>query len=538
MLISMRVERAIARAALAIGLAFTLVWASGCRTTDSDVQRWANTEQGPRKLVAVLTHDKYPLDLRLDAALTLVKMKPRDGQRVGIDNLQSAMEALPPVERSKILNRLVPELISEMNKPPPRAQAGQAAGADPSFPYKDAAFALLTQDDGSLISNEGLKKQLRKALAHWCLADFSAREDDSSQMYGVDQVLRALGAQGVEHMPDLIEPGAKKIDRMADLIADLGDKNTKLRASQKLVTVAKDVSSDRWLKQKAPAVEAANKASKLNPTPKQFQAQLDEYQEEELLRVFASMKKVGGTPAVDYLIDYASDKDHSPKRRAAAIAALEGNIDQNNSKQVQAMLKIASASDTPDLVREQALRRVGEMPRKLVVGKLYGLFGNKNWRIRWVAAELVLKMSDTSQVGEFMHRLSKVDHMALTEPLRYGELIGQMKGPTKPAVLAKRYARHGNPVQARLTALGYYYSDGTKAQLHEVAPYEGDHKKVPGCRADDNDCEWKCAVKHGSTQEVKDITTVGEFVKYCVEPAMEKRTKAPQASSDQKKKKK
>jgi hypothetical protein len=523
--------RAVSRLALATGLALGVAWTAGCRTTSSDIQRWGTTEQGPRKLVAVLTHDKYPLDLRVEAALTLVTMKPRDGRNVGIDQLQAAMEELPPVERGRILNQLVPELITQMQKPPPRAQAGQAAAADPSFPYKDAAFALLTQDDGSLISDDSMKTEIKKALANWCLADFSAREGDSSQMYGVDQVLRALGSQGVERMPDLIEPGAKDIDRMADLIANLGDQETKVRASQKLVAVAKDVDSDRWLKQKAPAVEAANKTSKLNPTAKQFQAQLDEYQEEELLRVFGSMKKVGGTPAVNYLIDFASNKNQPPKRRAAAIAALEGNIDKNDPKQIDAMLEIASGDDTPDEVRDQALRRVGEMPRKMVVGKLYDLFRNKNWRIRWVAAELVLRMSDTSQVAEFMRHLSRADHMAITEPLRYGELIGQMKGPIKPVTLVKRYIQRGHAVQARLSALGYFYSNGIKSQLSEVTPFDDDHTKVPGCKTDDNGCEWKCSITEGSSQEVKDVTTVGEFVKYCIEPAMEKRTKAPQAPS-------
>lgn len=538
MLTSKSVTHTISRWALAMGLVLGLVWTAGCRTTSSDIQRWGTTEQGPRKLVAVLTHDKYSLDLRVEAALRLVTMKPRDGQNVGINDLQSAMDELPPVERGRILNRLVPDLIKQIEKPPPRAQAGQAAAADPSFPYKDAAFALLTQDDGSLISSDALKSEIRKALAEWCLADFAAREGDSSQMYGVDQVLRALGTQGVKRLPDLIKPGAKDIDRMADLISNLGDQETKLRASKRLVAVAKNVNSDRWLKQKAPAVQAANKASKLSPTPAQFQAQLQEYQQEELLRVFASMKKVGGAPAVNYLIHFAEDKSQPPKRRATAIAALEGNINKNDPQEVDAMLRIASADDTPDSVRDQALRRVGEMPRKLVVNKLYDLFRNKNWRIRWVAAELVLKMSDTSQVAEFMRHLSHADHMAITEPLRYGELIGQMNGPIKPIVLIKRYMRRGHPVQARLSALGYFYSNGIKTQIREVKPYEDDHTKVPGCKTEDNGCSWECSIKQGSSREAKDVTTVGEFVKYCIEPAMEKRTKAPKAASAKKKPKK
>ena len=47
--------------------------------------------------------------------------------------------------------------------------------------------------------------------------------------------------------------------------------------------------------------------------------QLDQYQEEELLRIFASMKRVGQKPVVDYLLEFAQDKNQAPKRRAAAL---------------------------------------------------------------------------------------------------------------------------------------------------------------------------------------------------------------------------
>ena len=63
--------------------------AVSCRTTTKDVQRWANIAQGPRKLVAVLTHEKFPLDLRVEAGMTLVSMKPLAGRRIGITELEA-----------------------------------------------------------------------------------------------------------------------------------------------------------------------------------------------------------------------------------------------------------------------------------------------------------------------------------------------------------------------------------------------------------------------------------------------------------------
>lgn len=500
---------------------------AGCRTDSENIKAWASKSQGPRKLVAVLTHEKYPTDLRIEAALTLVSMKPRGGRRIGIQGtdeqpgLIDALAQMQPAARSAIVSRLVPKLEEEMLKPLPSAQAGQAV-VDPTIPYKDAAFALLTHDDGALLTDEGLRKSMKTTLASWTANNFADRLDDTSQMFGMEQVLRELKADGVRTLPDLIAPGANKIDRISQMIADFGDDATKNRASEKLVAVAKEVNSESWIKQKAPGVEAANKASKLNPTPDQFKAQLAKFQEEELLRVFSSMKKVGGKPAVSYLLAFAQDKTQDEKRRAAALAALQGNLDKKDSAHAAAVLAVAGASDTPDSVRDQALQRAGELPRQLVIEKLYELFKDPNWKVRQVAAQLVLKMSETPQLPEFFQKLGQAENMAITEPLRYGALLSTMKGSPSPAEVAEKYAGPGHPVQDRLAALGYYYNVGTSADVAKVASYTSDRTATPKCKPDAKDCDWKCEITTSKGSETKEVTTLGEFVEYCVKPAMEK----------------
>lgn len=515
----------------AITVAAVLTLGQGCRTSEDDVHRWANTAQGPRKLVAVLTHDKYPIDLRIEAAETLVSMKPRGGRRIGIqgtdeqEGLVDALAQMAPAPRTALISKLVPKLQAEMAKPAPVQVPGQPAKPDLSVPYKDAAFAILTHDDGALVPDEALKKSMRASLASWCTTNFADRLDDSSQLYGVEQVLRELKAEGVHNLPDLMVPGAPKLDRMSDLIAELGDPETKLRASTSLVAVAKSVNSDEWVAQKKPAVEAANKQSKLSPTPDQLKAQLAQYQEEELLRVFGSMKKIGGKPVVDYLLGFVQDKNGLEKRRAAAMAALQGNLDRNNAAQAQVALSIAGDAATPDSLRDLSLQRVGEFPRAMVVEKLYELFKNDNWKVRWVAASLVLKMSDTSQVPEFMTKLGQAEGLAITEPLSYGGLLGDLKGTVTPAAIAEKYSATGNSVAARLTALSYYYSSGTAADAAKVDAYLKDTAATPKCKPDAKECEWKCTVQGASGDETKDIKTVGEFVEFCVKPAMDKRAK-------------
>ena len=241
--------------------------------------------------------------------------------------------------------------------------------------------------------------------------------------------------------------------------------------------------------------------------------------------MFGSMKKIGGKPVVDYLLVYVQDKNGIEKRRTAAMAALQGNLDRNNTAQAQVVLNIAGDPGTPDSLRDVTLQRVGEFPRTMVVEKLYELFRNDNWKVRWVAASLVLKMSDASQVPEFMSKIGQAEGLAITEPLSYGGLFSDLKGPPTPAELADKYSASGNSVAARLTALSYYYSSGTPADLPKVEAFAKDSTATPKCKADAKECEWKCTVQGASGDEVKEIKTVGEFVEFCVKPAMQKRAK-------------
>ena len=337
-------------------------------------------------------------------------------------------------------------------------------------------------------------------------------------------------------LPKLITPGQDKVSGIAGLIAEVGDGATKTAASVALVKVAEAVNSKAWLDRKTPELKAANKASGLDVKEAQFKKQLERYQEEELLRTFASMKQVGQKPSVDFLIEFASNKAQDPKRRAAALAAIQGHLDRKDEAQINQIFGLASADDTPPPVRDQAMRRLGELPRKQVVSRLYTLFKNDNWRIRLLAAELVLKMSETKHLDEFMKELGQVRQQAMTEPLHYGALIGRLNGKPSPESLVDKYSGPGtNPVPVRLAALGYYYEHGTNLQLAKVAAFTADRTGVPNCPANAKDCEWKCEYSEGESRATKDIATVGEFVTYCVKPAMEGRapaTKKPDSKKE------
>ncbi|WP_234023068.1 hypothetical protein [Sorangium cellulosum] len=494
---------------------------SGCRVNENDIHRWESTAHGPDKLRAVLFHDKYDTALRVEAATSLIRMKPRQGRRVGIGILVETLASIAPEARQPIVAALVPSIIAELRKPPPVAEPGKPAPPDTSFPYKDAAYAMLTSDRTAIIADEGLKEGLKAALIDWAMADFEHRLVDRSQAYGMEQLLRLIGPTAVAGLPKLMTRDATRLDQMASLVAEHGDAATKEAASANLVAIAQFVSSDEWTKLKKPELEAANAASKLTPTEKQFEAQLAQYQEEEIFRVFGSMKKLGGRPSVDFLLGFAANKDQPEKRRQAALAALEGRLDRSNPSDIQRILEIATA-DAPDVVLDQAFRRVSEMPRELVVDKLYGLFRTDKWKIRRTAATTILKMSTVKHIDEFLGRLPEPKGFAMPEALTYGAYFGDLKEGSPLEALKKHFT--AGPAPARASAIAYYFTYGTTADLPAVKPLEGDTTRAPVCEADP-DCKWACEVpKEGSNErELRDVKTIGEFVQLCVVPAMQQR---------------
>ena len=531
----------------------------------------------------MLVHDKYDVSLRVEAALSLIRMKPRSGRRPGFNQIdpesdleacrRTFVDALGSVStetRQAIVGGLVPQIIAELQKPPPVAQAGQPSPPDPSFPYKDAAYAMLTFERVQIVSDEALRQNLRSALIEWGTADFEHRLDNRTQLFGMEQLLRHLGPPSVVGLPKLMTKESRRLDQMAGLVAELGDPRTKEAASAALVGIAKYIASDEWMKVKKPELEAANAASKLQPTPDQFQMQLTTYQGEELMRAFGSIKKVGGRPAVDFCLEFAGNKgpdlgkrpeaadakadkeakekaataqalwdlkkEQIEKRRQAALAALEGRLDRNNPDDIKRILEIAK-SDAPDSVLDLAFRRISEMPREVVVEKLYELFKGDKWKIRRIAAATVLKMSTVKHIDEFMSKLpADGKNFAMGEAITYGALFGDLKeGDLREAL--KKHLSSG-PAVARTTAASYYLTLGNKTQIDDLKGLDADSTSAPTCDIEP-DCRWVCEVpkegaKDPKERELKDIKTVGEYVKHCVTPAMLERSPEPKKDEPKK----
>ena len=512
--------------------------ASACRVNGSDVRRWETTQHGPYKLVAVITHEKYPVELRTEAALSLIRMPARGGVRQGLKFLvdkykdesgaerDGALLQLPEDARRQLVDRLVPLLIEQLKAAPPVRASDGRLPADPSVPFKDASFALFVHEP-SLVSNDKTRADLRAALVAWAQTSFEDRVENATQQFGLEQMMRSLGAESVKKLPSLVNENTSRIDRIATLVKDIGDGAAKLEMSKALVALGDRYSSKEWLDAQTKVVKEYNGKNNVKADDSQVAAQVDKIQERRLTEeLFPAMKKIGGRPAVEWLVKYSGDTGKPGERRKLSLAALEGNLDKSSKDEFEHMFAIAKSNDAPDAVRDGAFRRMAEFPKELFVPKLYSLAEPPKWKVRWVAFETVLSTMTLKQVGEFMGHLPKgpTVKMGMTEPLSYAAVIrDKMEGDAKAKQDVLTPFLGGKELGPKLVALSYFWG-GKKADARLVQPFAEESALLPKCEKDD-ECSWQCDVpKAGNPKETepKDLKTVGDFVKLCLIPTMEK----------------
>jgi hypothetical protein len=530
------VRRVMGAAVFAFGFA-SAAFVNGCAVSESDVTRWEGTEHGPYKLVAVVTHDKYAWPLRTKAAIALAEMPARGGQRKGISFLvdkykddegeprEGALAVLPEDARRQIVNGMAPTLIEKMKLAAPKPDKDGRLPPDASVPYKDVAFAMLSHEP-TLINDEKTKADIVAALTDWGQADFENRIDNGSQQYGLEQMMRFLGANSVKKLPSFINEDAYRIDRMAALVADIGDDDTKKRAGEAMVALAKTITSPEWqAKQRKVIVDHNNASGAKGVTDKQVDVQLGQVTDRRLNEeIFPAMKKVGSRAIVDYLLGFASDPKNTDDRRKTSLAALEGRLDKKNPQDLQRVFDICKDDAVADAIKDVGFQRLQEFPKEQIVPKLYTLFEPKKWKVRWVAGETVLKTSTTKDVPEFMRHLptKATVKMGMTEGLAYGGLIAKMEAPAgqpKPIDAIRPYLSSPD-IGPKLTAIGFFWG-GKKADQGNIAGLSEDKTLLPKCEKED-DCQWQCEVPKAGTKdtETKEIATVGELVKLCALPTM------------------
>ena len=117
------------------------------------------------------------------------------------------------------------------------------------------------------------------------MADFEHRLENRTQAYGMEQLLRFVGPPAVVGLPKLMTRDAKRLDQMAAPRRRARRRQDQGGSVAALVAIAQCDPLGRVDQgEDARARGGQQAASKLEPTPKQFQMQLAQYQDEELIR--------------------------------------------------------------------------------------------------------------------------------------------------------------------------------------------------------------------------------------------------------------
>ncbi len=215
------------------------------------------------------------------------------------------------------------------------------------------------------------------------MADFEHRLEDRSQAYGMEQLLRFIGPAGGGRPAEADDPrGEAARPAWRRSWPSYGDAPTKEAASAN----AGRHRQVRHLRRRGPP---SRSPSSRRRTPRRS-SQPDREAVPGAARAVPGGGAVPGLrvdeearrPAVGGLPPRVSRRTRSSPRSAArprSPRSKAGSIATTPSD-IQRILEIATA-DAPDAVLDQAFRRVGEMPRELVVEKLYGLFKTDKWKI-------------------------------------------------------------------------------------------------------------------------------------------------------------
>jgi len=144
----------------------------------------------------------------------------------------------------------------------------------------------------------------------------------------------------------------------------------------------------------------------------------------------------------------------------------------------------------------------------------------------------VLTTIATRDLPDFMRHLPPNDKtkMSLSEAITYGHVIAAMdpQGGPKPRDVLRQFLSSPE-MGPKLTAAGSYYM-AKKSEAAPVLGLEEDRTPLPKCDPADQ-CGWECFVPKaaggssdksspGSDKESKSVLTIGEFVKWCIEPSL------------------
>ncbi|MBI2892672.1 MAG: hypothetical protein HYY06_03910 [Deltaproteobacteria bacterium] len=414
---------------------FALALAVGaCEVTPQDIETWKGTQRGPGKIVAVLVADEYSIELRTTAAIALVEMNRDDTN--ALRELGGALEQIPDPDRGRIVAGMVGkirEILGGTEERPTQL----------AIRAKDAGFVIFPHSTGPD------RDALQAVLLSWVLADFNGRfllgENNS------EKIIRLIGAPAASALVAALTPGQLAIEKITQLIVELGDPATRAAASAKLVGVA--------------TAQAATPDGITEPT-------------------LVGMHLVGGRPVVEYLLALAAQDPPTDGTAAAKLArtqllsltALESQV---AAQDIDRLCAIGMNARLDARVRDVAFDRLADLKNPAAIPRLWPLLAQTDQRLRWRGGELILEIGGPAIVPEFLRKLpSGRDTEYLPEEIGgYGDRICEMRPPPVDAV--RPFLTVDSWVD-RLIAIQVIGRAGGRQDISTLQQLQADNTKIPG----------------------------------------------------------
>jgi hypothetical protein len=448
-----------------------LLAVSACKVGAEDIEYWKGTVKGPGKIVSVMLADKYPMELRTQAALALIDMERTD--RDGTNDLQAGLARLDDTERNELITGMVPGLEGLMKQVDPSASGAASARQTRA---KDAAFLLITH------APPDVKQKLTDDVIAWYMEDFNGRSLAGN--YSAEQVVRALGPAAAKELVKGMKarmPAAALV-KMAQLIGSVADAQARKDAGAKLIAITDEMESKdflAWVKQTVKE-QAERQGAKLDAKKLEQAAELNR---DNFINDGAvpAMKWLGDVPTVKKrLLHIAATPlagDNGTTRRTHALMALEGKVDSGDLPQI---LALALSKDNPTTVRDYAFDRVGDIRSPEALPELVKLVGsNEDPRLRWRAGELMLAIGGAGVVSDFFNRLPSSGDYPPEELEGYATRLGQIA----PAPTEQLKAQLGSSNwYAKVIAVRYFERKGGADDIKRISGLSGDNASVKGPR--------------------------------------------------------
>ncbi len=472
-------------------LALSCLSAAGCKVTQTDIDTWTGTQKGPGKIVAVLLADKYEDELRSYAGIALVRMEPRapTPTQLGVDGvseLVAALRQLPEASRTGLVDRMAPELLGMMRG---EDSATEQRLSREQVRAKDAAFLLLPY------ASPERSQEMSNAVVDWFVADFNGRAVEGN--YTAEQVARQLGAPAAVRLLPAINAQlpSPALVKVAELIATVGDTETKGRAATRLVEVEQEMETEEFLT--ALTTRLRNQLEQQMERGERPRSEIDdarlreaaEFNRDQFINIgtLPAMKHLNGQRAVqDRLLVIAAhegpgemndrQRQALEDRRTRALQALEGGA---RPDQVEALLDLALNPNTPVRVRDYAFDRVTDLRARSALARLWPQFEQRphpDWRLRWRVGTIILGIGGTEVVREFFDRLGDEPY-AREELYGYGVKISEMSPPPNDFMDGQLRSPHW---YVRAIALYFWEKRATAEDLPRITALETDEAATRG----------------------------------------------------------